>query len=178
MILACSPYRTDRNLGKAYNEALALMNEGDEAMILMDYDVLILLPDQLFHIHEYVRLYPEGDMFVCWGSRTFPGNAQLYKDKVSTDPNINNHISIARDCYKHLYNVTPVKQDISGFLMVIRRRLFREIKFAEDLKCLGVDTLFSRKALDAGKIIYRMDGIYVWHTYRLEKGINDKKHLV
>lgn len=177
MILSCQPYREDRNLGRAYNEAFSLIGE-DDYLIVTDYDVLYLLPDQLKHITEYTRHYPECDLFVCWANRTFEQNSQIYNGKINENADMRKHLQIAKSVYKNLYNVTRVYQDISGFLMVIPKRTWNEIKFTEDLKCLGVDTLFSQRLLAANKIIYRMDGIYVWHTYRLMDGIKNKLHLL
>lgn len=183
MILTCTPYRQDRNLGRAYNEAFELIQD-DDWLIITDYDVLLLLPDQISHIHEYISRYPDVGMFVCWGNRTYHSNAQLFggpvpiPERVSKDDYIINQIQKAKECYKDLYKVTEVKQNISGFLMAIPKRTWNEIKFTEDLKCLGVDTLFSQKMLQAGKKIYRMDGIYIWHSYRIDKSITDKAHLL
>ncbi len=176
-IHSVTPYRTDRNLGKAYNDAFALIGEEDW-LCITDYDVLVLLPDTLKHLYEYVTLFPDAGMFCCWANRTFPTNKQLYNGVVNDDTNILNHIKIAKECYVDLYKLTEVNQSISGFLMLISKKTWNEIKFTEDLKCLGVDTLFSNKLLSAGKKIYRMDGIYVWHTYRLENGVKDKTHLI
>lgn len=183
MILTCTPYRQDRNLGRAYNEAFEKMNEEDW-LIITDYDVLLLLPDQISHIHEYIYQFTGADMFVCWSNRTYHSNAQLYggpvptPEMVSKDDYIVNHIKTAKYCYKDLYKVTEVKQNVSGFLMAIPKRTWNEIKFTEDLKCLGVDTLFSQRMLNAGKKILRMDGIFVFHTYRIDKDIRDKAHLL
>lgn len=183
MILTCTPYRQDRNLGLAYNQAFGLIQDEDW-LIITDYDVLLLLPDQISHIHEYINRYPEAGMFVCWGNRTYHSNAQLYGGPVPTPEQVNKddyiirNIEIAKKCYANLYKVTEVKQNISGFLMAIPKRTWNEIKFTEDLKCLGVDTLFSQRMLNAGKKILRMDGIFVFHTYRIEKNIRDKTHLL
>ena len=183
MIHCVTPYRTDRNLGKAYNDTFRLIGE-DDWLCITDYDVLFPLPDTLSHIHKYVELFPEAGMFVCYANRTYHSNAQLYGGPVNSptdvnpDPNIINHLKLSREAAKQLYEVTPIERSISGFLMVISKKVWNEIKFAEDLKCLGVDTLYSNKVLQSGRQILRMNGIYVWHTYRLEHGIQDKSHLL
>lgn len=176
MILPCQPYREDRNLGKAYNEAFALIGD-DDYLLIMDYDVMILLPEQISHIAEYTRRYPEADLLVCYANRTFATGPQIY-GAINEDADIRKHIVIAKNRYRYLYKATPVQQNISGFLMVISKKTWKEIKFTEDLKCLGVDTHYSQQLHAANKIIYRMDGIYVWHTYRLMSGTKDKTHLL
>jgi|SRR6185437_4602566 len=177
MILSCQPYREDRNLGKAYNDAFKLIGD-DDYLIITDYDVLYLLPDQIKHITEYCNRFPDGDLFVSWANRTFVPNAQIYSGKLDEEADIRKHLATAQECYKNLYNVTRIRENISGFLMAIPKRTWNEIPFTEDLKCLGVDTIFSQKLLSADKIIYRMDGIYIWHTYRLLNGVKNKSHLL
>lgn len=177
-----TPFRIDRNLGKAYNDTFRLIGD-DDWLCITDYDVLFLLPDTINNLYGYIERYPEADMFVSWANRTFHSNQQLYGGPVATsfhiphDDVISNQIKIAREAQRDLYKVTRIQRTISGFLMVIPKRTWNEIKFVEDLKCLGVDSVFSQRMVDAGKTIYRMDGVYVWHTYRLENGVKYKSHL-
>jgi GT2 family glycosyltransferase len=172
-----TPYREDRNLGKAYNDAFALIPDEDY-LLITDYDVLLLLPDTIRHCYTYAKAYPNADMFVCWANRTFHTNEQLYQQKVNENVDIRQHIAIAKDCARGVPVVTKINRTISGFLMLIPKRTWNEFKFVEDLKCLGVDTIYSQRLVDAGRTILRMDGIYVWHTYRLEHGTQDKSHLL
>lgn len=175
MILSCQPYREDKNLGKAYNEAFGLIGD-DDYLLITDYDVLFLLPEQMTYIQEYSNRFP-ADLFVCYTNRIFAGGPQIYRS-INEDADIRKHISIAKDCTKDLYNVTRIHENISGFLMLIPKRTWNEIKFTEDKKCLGVDTQFSQDLLKENRTILRMEGIYVWHTYRLENGIKNKTHLL
>lgn len=171
------PYREDRNLGKAYNDAFRIIPDEDY-LLITDYDVLFLLPDTIRHCYQYVRARPDADMFVCWANRTFHSNEQLLNKTVNQDDQIRTHISIAHRIAELVPQVTPIRRTISGFVMLIPKRTWNEFKFVEDLKCLGVDTLYSQRLVDAGRTILRMDGIYVWHTYRLENGTQDKNHLL
>ena len=46
---------------------------------------------------------------------------------------------------------------------------------------LGIDNEFYFKALSQNKLIYRMDGVYVYHWYRggdFSRSIESKKHLL
>ncbi len=63
-------------------------------------------------------------------------------------------------------------------LMLLSKKAWKENPFTEDLKCLGVDSEISIRLREQGKTILRMDGLYVWHTYRLMNGIRDKQHLL
>ena len=176
-IHAVTPYRDDRNLGKAYNEAFQLIPD-DDYLLITDYDVLFLLPDTIRHCYQYVKQYPEADMFVCVTNRTYATNAQRYNDEVSENDSIRHHIQVARKCAEKIPQATQLYRTISGFLMLIPKRTWNRVKFTEDLKCLGVDSLFSQELINRRMKILRMDGIYVWHTYRLATNVHDKDHLL
>lgn len=175
MVHICSPYSTDKNLGKAYNDFMRLVPAGDWA-ILHDYDVMFLLPETIQMIDEYTKKFPDAAILTCWTNRI--GNPKQRRLPHNDDnDNILYHIEVAEMFKENLFEVSEIKTDISGFLMVINKSTWDKIKFSENGKCLGVDTDFSLKVLAAGLKILRMDSVYVWHTYRLKKGVTDKTHL-
>jgi GT2 family glycosyltransferase len=170
------PYRKDKNLGLAYNEIFR--NSTEEVFCFRDGDTLFLTPDYGNILDEYHALFPEA-VLVCYINRASPLSVgQLFGERLSNDPNILNHIQIAERVKKRLYQVTEVDRDISGTLMVIPRSVWEKHPFSEDGNCLGVDTEFNRRIRKAGVKILRMDGLYLFHTYRLKNGIYDKKHLL
>lgn len=174
----CTPYRTDRNLGLAYNEVMQSLGDDDWA-ILTDYDILFLLPDTIKHLHEYPARYPDAAVFTCFANRSHVNSkAQLLGGIVSDNTDIRYHIEKAKYQTKFLYEATEINTHISGFLMMVSKKTWNEVPFVEDMKCLGVDTLFSKKLLERNKKIYRMDGIYVFHIYRLLNGVKNKEHLL
>lgn len=172
------PYDVNRNLGKVYNEAFRNIHE-DDWLVLTDYDVLFLLPDTIKHLHEYARLYPEAACFTCFTNRIHANSTQqLLNGTISGNTDILHHINLALKQEEYLYQATEIKGNISGFLMMVSKKTWNEIKFSEDLKCLGVDSKFSQQLREKGKTILRMDGCYVFHIYRLLQGIRNKEHLV
>jgi GT2 family glycosyltransferase len=178
MIHVCTPYDVGRNLGKAYNSVMRTMGENDWA-VLTDYDILFLLPDTIKHLHEYPLRYPDAAIFTCFANRSHANSKnQLLGGIVSDNTDILYHIDKAKYQTKFLYEATEIKTHVSGFLMMVSKRTWNEIKFVEDLLCLGVDTHFSKRLIEKGKKMYRCDGIYVWHTYRLMTNVKDKSHLL
>lgn len=170
------PSREDKNLGKAYNDAMKLIGE-DDWMCFTDNDVLFLTPDAMNIISSYIKTYPNTGIFTCYTNRIANGQ-QLLNGKVSEDDSIRNHIHLAEKQKTFLYRVTPINGIISGFLMVISKRTWNQIKFDEIGQSLKVDNLYSKKILISGKKIYRMDGLYCFHTYRMQNGVKDKSHLL
>ena len=177
-IHVCTPYSVEKKLGNAYNECMRLIPD-NEWCCLIDYDVQFLTPDAIYNLHQYVELFPNAGIFTCFTNRLHPlATNQLLGQMVSDDPNILNHILIAEDQRENLFKVTELNKHISGFLMMIRKETWNEIKFSEDKLCLGVDNDFSDRVLKSGRKILRMEGIYVFHQYRMLRGIKDKSHLI
>jgi GT2 family glycosyltransferase len=173
-----SPYDLEKNLGRAYNREMNLIPDGDAACF-HDIDVLLLTPDAGRIIHNYAELYPDA-LLTCYTNRVSElSRRQLLNQSVSNDSNILNHIALAKKQMNSLYNVTPINRDISGMLMVIPKSIWKEHPFDEAGQCLGVDTKYGRRLRNAGVKILRMDGLYVFHIYRMGmKTIYDKSHLV
>lgn len=175
------PYCPEKNLGRAYNQAMSNLPEGDWACFI-DYDVMLLTPDAGKILHDYATLMTKNEdrseiLLTCWTNRIHPkAHMQLYTGEVQDNADVRTHIKEANDAKKYLYNVTRIRENISGFLMLIHKSMWEKQKFIED-GCLGVDTEYSKALKARGSKIFRMDGLYVWHTYRLEKGIKNKEHL-
>jgi GT2 family glycosyltransferase len=173
-----TPFDEEKNLGRAYNKAFEDIEESDW-VCLIDHDVLFLTPDAINLMYEYVRSYPDTGIFTCYTNRIHPlACDQLLNGQLSENFNIDFHTQLAYNQKRFGIHVTEINHVISGFLMLVSKRTWNKIKFPEHGKCLGVDNLFSQAVLNEGKKIYRMDSLYVWHSYRLVNGIKDKTHLV
>lgn len=175
------PYSLEKNLGKAYNEAMALIPDGDWAC-LMDYDTMFLTPDCGQILHEHAKFMDENYngkvLLTCFANRIHPlAKDQLLTGSLLEETDISYHIHLAEK-QREQKTCTRIEHEISGFLMMISKELWKEIKFTESGKCLGVDNDFSLRVLAKGYMIGRMDNLYVWHTYRLKNGIKDKTHLL
>ncbi len=173
MLHILEPYRQDKNLGRAYNDAIRYYEEEDW-ICLKDYDTLFLLPDTIRQIDQYTHLYPGAGILTCYTNR-IANSEQLTGLSCIENDSIRNHIKRAKSQEMELFNVTELTKPISGFLMVIKKKTWHSVKFDEG--CLGVDNQYHKKIVAAGLKVLRMNGIYVWHTYRLIGGIKDKTHL-
>lgn len=177
MIHVRIPYSIDKRLGVAYNKEMASIPD-DDWMCFIDHDVLFLLPETIRHLHEYVAQNEKAGILTCYGSRMHKGSKEQFLKQ--SDSDIKTQIQIAETQTKLLYKTTEIKDylKLSGFLMLISKKMWNQVKFNENRGCLWVDTDFACAVYDAGKKIVRMDGIYVWHTYRLNKNVEDKLHLL
>lgn len=177
----CIPYDTSpaKNLGAAYNHLISISHYNGTYVCVIDHDVLFLTPDAIKHIEQYTKKFPGTGIFTCYTNRLHPDSKGQLLGPMSEETDIREHIKRAEFQKKHLYEVGEINHPIGGFLMVINIEAWKRVGgFSENKKCLGVDNDFSAKILKANYKILRMDGIYVWHSYRLMNGYRDKKHLL
>jgi len=192
MIYDIIPYSTDKNLGKAYNDAMALLPD-DAHACFRDGDTCWLTPDYGVHLAEYVRLYPNA-VLTCWTNRINEKAEQQFKgfnfdgvtyNEPREETDMREHLNIAKAIGKMwMYKTTPLHGFVSGFCMVVPKSVWLNHKFAEKQvyedrgphNLLGVDNDFTNRVRAAGVPVLRMDGLYIWHTYRLLT--NSKEHLL
>ncbi|MBK7377234.1 MAG: hypothetical protein IPJ02_17310 [Chitinophagaceae bacterium] len=190
MILDLIPYSTDKNLGKAYNDAFRNTSDEVTHICFRDGDTCWLTPDYGVHLAEYVRLHPDA-VLTCWTNRINDRAEQQYSIMGATKTirgysDIKQHLLISDGVKEKLYQVTTLNGFVSGFCMVVPRSVWNQHKFAEQqvyedrgpTNMLGVDNDFTNRIRAAGIKVLRMDGLYIWHTYRLLQGDNDKTHLL
>ena len=110
------PYSLEKNLGKSYNEAMALIPDGDWACI-QDYDVMFLTPDAPYHIHQYVVQNQDAALMTCFTNRLHPkSDMQLLKGVVIDQADVRKHIEYAEKCKTNLYRTTVIPGKPGGML--------------------------------------------------------------
>ena len=174
MLHILEPYSIEKNLGAAYNAAMKYYAP-DDWVCLKDHDTLFLRPDTIKHIHEYVQRNPNAGILTCYCNR-LANREQLLEDRCTENDSIRHHVRLAKYQEQWLYRTTKLIKPISGFMMVIKKSTWDKIKFKET-GCLGVDNEFHLGVVEAGMDVLRMNGIYLWHSYRLINGIGNKEHL-
>jgi GT2 family glycosyltransferase len=174
-MIIITPYATDKDLGRQYNQAMAMIPESGHAC-LMDIDAMFLTPQQPGIIEQYIEKYPDA-VLTCYTNRISPLSKQLFNGQINNNSDIKVHIANAVKMQLQPMKVKMVGNCISGFLMVVPKSVWNKIKFVEGIGCLGVDTWFSRALHKAGIPIMIMETVYVWHTYRIDNGVHSKEHL-
>lgn len=186
MILDAIAYSTEKNLGKEYNRIMSLVGD-DHHVCLRDGDTCWLTPDYGMHLAEYVRLYPTS-ILTCWTNRIHELAEQQHPSKyLRESSNFREHLIEALNKQATcLYHVTSLHGFVSGFCMIIPKSVWNNHKFAEQQvyedrgphNLLGCDNEFTNRVRAAGIPVLRMDGIYLFHVYRMLKGDHDKSHLL
>ena len=168
------PYAFDKNLGKEYNRIFE-QSKADYVCI-MDGDILFFQNSFGHFISNVISKNYDGAIFTCVTNRI--GNPEQRIDKkISSDANILRHKKIAlKRRRKYGYFVTQAHMRTSMLISIISKKVWNEIRFNEGLK--GIDWQFTQSVLDKGFPIYIMQGLYVFHLYRLgDGGVYYTKHL-
>lgn len=181
MIHIVTPFRNDLNLGRAYNDAFARIDD-DDWLCIMDVDAMFLTSTQPRLLQQYVDKYPNTGVFTCYTNRISPlAKEQLYGGRIDNDASMLFHIHLAERIEAEPISASLLHRgECSGFLMMISKRTWMETPAPEYLDkggAIGVDTFWTRAIVASGKPIMRMNNLYIWHTYRLRQGIHNKQHL-
>ena len=170
------PYSLERNIGKAYNQYMALLPNDEDYGVLMDGDTMFLTFDWGHAIAEVIKKLPDAGIITCQTNR-IRQKKQFYNE---SSPDILVHRLIAKTLdEKYRGQFRKINSHISGFFMAIQKKTWKEVgKFPEaDGTLLTVDNAFSRKVMRSEKDIYLMRGMYVFHYYRFAEGKNYTGHL-
>lgn len=177
MIYTHIPYAPDRtgNLGQAYNRFMNLLKDEDLACFI-DHDAMFTTPDWYDQIDHIVGKYPDAGMFTAKTNR-IKNRRQLYQGVMSDNHDIGYHRGIGRLLQqKHYDEVREVELDspISGVVMVIKKQVWNTHGFKDGF--LGVDNDMCCRLIKAGKKVYIMEGVYVYHWYRGDRIMNKDRN--
>ncbi len=157
---------------------MSLLPNDDDWGCLMDMDTMFLTPDVGHQIEEVIKKYPDTGLFTAITNRVGL-KEQCYGGNIDNDPNVRNwqRVAVNLQSSKRL-EVRKIDHIISGHLMLVKKSTWLKVnKFPEPGKILAVDNSFSKRILDNGFDIKLMEGVFIFHYYRLHKNISDKTHL-
>lgn len=173
-----TPYSIDKNLGQAYNAAMEIIPDGDAACFI-DGDIAFTVPNYGHILSEYVNAYPD-NVLTCWTNRIHKLSVGQQSECTSSDFE---EVLRYADRIKEDRSTSVIKGPVSGFLLVIPKKIWKNTPFPEvnnyrpgDPNLLGVDNYFTNKIREKGIEILRMNGLIVYHGYRLLTGKKD--HLL
>lgn len=174
MLHASIPFRTDKDLGRAYNEAMACVPDGEWACFI-DHDAMFTT--HLWHsqILSAIEEHPQCGLFTCWTNRV--GNPQqVDQEGAALDDDMRAHRLRGAEIAAGAATCTDLTDGIpvSGVLMVLSKDAWRRAgKFREGF-FLGVDNQMHIDVRRAERRIMRIDQMYVYHWYRAD---GDRSHI-
>jgi len=178
MIYFFTPWSYCNNYGKTLNHYMELLPSDNDWAVIRDGDTMFLTEDWGNHIYEIIEKVPDAGIITCYSNRVGKNHGQRWKGVISPNPDIAHHRKVAlQNRKKNGNSITPLNNWITGVLMVVKKKTWKKVPFPENHRILNVDKFFSRNMLRAGYQIYRMDGMYLFHYYRLLEGAKNTAHL-
>lgn len=163
-LVAMTPFALDRNLGRAYNDAMRLLPD-DGWAVLMDHDISLTTRDWYRQIAEAVAFKPDAGAFVAVTNRiAAPWQRAAESDRNVHDMAYHRQIGKARLKVRTLLDITETK-GFGGVLMVISKTAWAEVGgFVDGLLCVDHHMHFALG--QAGRRVYLLEGLYVYHWRR------------
>lgn len=163
MIYYFAPFDPLKCIGKSHNEHCALVPNPDDWICVTDSDVLFLLPDTKKQIAEVVSLY-DYQVYGCLTNRI--ASPHQRPGEFSSNTDIMHHKAIAQRLQQERYfDVEETNINIAGFLMIFQKKTWEKYKFSNN--SIRFDSEFTDKVMADGGKLGVMQGVYVFHDYRL-----------
>lgn len=175
-------------IGDRINKEIARIENEDEWICLMDQDVCVLVDGFGDLINHTINRYPDTWLFGAYCNRIGLGYQRL-EEKPSENYDMLYHHEIAQQRLKRYYSTCiDIDKPVAGFFMLFPKRVWNQIKFQSKIidkdreyngkKGVYFDYQFGLEVLAAGGKIRLMEGNYLYHHYRVGKGIRDVAHLL
>jgi len=169
-----TPFALDKNIGKAYNEAISELPD-DCFVVLRDGDTMFLTPEWGKQIECIIGMNPDFDVIGCMTNRLSVPE-QLINGKMN-DLDIADQIKLSYNTW--INNKTDVKESsvVAGMLMIFHKSIWAKHKFREN--SIIFDRQFSNDVIRSGGKIGVAKGLYIFHLYRFgqENPQSYTKHL-
>lgn len=162
MILAMTPFDPGANLGKAYNEAMALLPD-DGWAVFIDHDAALTTRRWHAQIAEAIAFKPDAGAFVACTNR-IAAPWQQVGDRNNHDMVHHRAFGAERLKLRTLLDVTDT-QGFGGVAFAISKRTWDRIGGAPD-GMLCVDHHIHFRCRAAGLRVYLLEGFYVYHWRR------------
>jgi len=174
-----TPFSTEKNIGKAYNEFMELVPDGDW-VCLMDGDVLRLLPDWGSQIKNIIDRHGDDFKLISCMTNRLRADHQLYCNKFSNDGNITNHVEIAKQLHQRYYDQVEATSYVAGLCLIFNKDTWKSVGgFRENSILFDKEFNTDIRARFGGNPIGIAKGLYLFHLYRWgsKDPYNDTQHL-
>ena len=170
------PFALDKNYAVELNRCMNLIPD-DQVAVIMDWDSMFLSHTQIPMLYDYIDKYPDTGMFLAMSNRS-GSHIQRWNGQISPQMQMNQWHRTAMNIKPTLDVVEVRDNKISGFLMMVSKKTWNEVKFDESLQVLGVDRSYAQRLLVMGYSIKVMKDILIYHSYRVWNGNKNADHLI
>lgn len=159
MIYTHVPYRADANLGRAYNDFMALLAPRDWA-IFLDHDAMPTTGRWWHQFAEAIAWVPDAGAIAVTTNR-IASVWQRVGEPAGNDIAVHRQLGAERAKIRTLLDITDTK-GFGGVMFAISRAAWQECGgFADGLGCVDHSIHFRMRAI--GRTIWLHQGIYVYH---------------
>lgn len=163
-LFAMTPYSLEGDLGRAYNEAVALLPD-DAWAAFLDHDAMLTTREWYRQLLEAIAFVPDAGAIVACTNR-IAAPWQQVGDRDCHDVATHRAFGAARARdVRTLLDVTDTK-GFGGVLFAFSKATWREVGGFIEGATLCVDHGFHFAARKAGRRIYLLEGLYVYHWRR------------
>lgn len=157
-----TPFAADMNLGKAYNECMAILPD-DAWACFMDHDMMLTTREWYRQLEEAIAFKPEAGAFVAMTNR-IAAPWQRVGERESHDIKRHRDFGTERLKVRTLLDITDTK-GWGGVLFALSKATWREVGgFVDGMAC--VDHCMHFAIQKTGKRIYLVEGLFVYHWRR------------
>ena len=180
MIYYFAPFDSEKNIGRSHNKHCEIVPNSEDWICITDSDLLFLMSDTKKQIEDVLRKHGNDyQVFGCLTNRI----ASLHQ-RFNGEPSIANevdwdadtefhcadiirHKDIANHCrIEHYDEVKETTINVAGFLMIFQKKTWEKYRFSDN--SIRFDSEFTDKVKADGGKLGIMQGVYVFHDYRLE----------
>ena len=147
------PFRQDKNLGRAYNESMALLPEGAWA-IFQDHDAMPTTPHWFAQFAEAIEFLPGAGAFAACTNR-IASPWQRVGDEASNDIAAHRRFGEERRKLRTLLDISDTK-GFGGVLFALSKDTWRDVGgFADGLGCVDHSLHFGCQRI--GRRVYMIE---------------------
>lgn len=161
-LIAMTPFALDRNLGRAYNEAMALLPD-DAWACFLDHDMMLTTREWYRQLVEAITFLPEAGAFTAVTNR-IAAPWQQVGDPDNHDIAWHRRFGAERLKVRTLLDISQTK-GFGGVLMCLSKRVWLEVGgFADGLLCVDHSLHFGLQRI--GRKAWLIEGLYTYHWRR------------
>ena len=165
-----TPFATDLNIGRAYNEAISELPE-DCYVCLRDGDTMFLTSDWGLQIEQIIKSNPSFDLITCMTNRI--AIKEHCVSGMFDEDSILRHVEKAKALQEFWGDIVTPTNVAPGLCMIFHKSLWHKYKFKEN--SIIFDKEFSKDVIKGNGRIGLAKGLYILHLYRYGKE-NPKKY--
>ncbi|MBF0577718.1 hypothetical protein [Dysgonomonas sp. GY617] len=161
-----APFDSEKNIGRSHNQHCEIVPNSEDWICITDSDVLFLLPDTKKQIHDtIIRHGNDYQVFGCLTNRIASHHQRFGVPDLFYETDIMTHKRNAKIAQDHYTMVRETDLNIAGFLMIFQKKTWEKYRFSDN--SLRFDSEFTDKVRANGGKLAIMQGVYVFHDYRL-----------